>query len=82
MDRYSNLLCGALQLLQGYLFIASLINALLAWFFVVPYSLHFFIMYLMVLRGMVKVSDIVYNPTTTLSLTCLERSLLFMVLLA
>ena len=33
MDRFSNLCCGALQLLQGYRWslVASLINALLAW---------------------------------------------------
>jgi hypothetical protein len=54
MDRYFNLHCGALQLLQGSgLSLASLINALLAWsmnfggrpslgrFVVVPYSLNF-----------------------------------------
>ena len=52
------------------IFVASLINALLAWsvsfggqpslsrFVVVPYSFHFLIMDLMVLRGMFKVSDV------------------------
>ena len=72
MDRYSNLHCGALQLLLVIfgLFVASLINALLAWsmsfgerpslgkFVVVPYSFNFLIMDLMVLLGMFKVSDI------------------------
>ena len=54
------------------LFVASLINALLAWsvscggrpslgrFVVVPYSFHFIIMDLMVLCGMFKVSDIFF----------------------
>ena len=53
------------------LFVASPINALLAWsvsfvgrpsigrFVVVPYSFNYLIMDLMVLRGMFKVSDIV-----------------------
>jgi hypothetical protein len=65
MDRYSNLRCGALQLLQGYLWFSllPLINALFAWsvsfggrpslgrFVVVPYSFHLLIMDLMGLRG-------------------------------
>ena len=77
-----------------------LINALLAWsvsfggrpsldkFVVVPYSLHFLIMDLMVLCGMFKVFDIFLQPnpdiyfSTTLSGTCLESSLVFMVPLA
>jgi hypothetical protein len=55
------------------LFVASLINALLAWFMsfggrpslgrfvVVPYSFHVLIMDLMVLCGMFKVSDIFFT---------------------
>ena len=78
------------------IFVASLINALLAWsvsfggryslgrFAVVPYSWHFLIMNLMVLRGMFKVLDIFLEPnphlcfSKTSSLTCLESSLVFM----
>ena len=62
-------LCSSFRVIFG-LFVASLINALLAWsmsfggrpslgrFVVVPYSFYFLIMGLMVLRGMFKVSDI------------------------
>ena len=62
-------LCSSFRVIFG-LFVASLIKALLAWsvrfggqpslcrFFVVPYSLHFLIIDLMVLCGMFKVSDI------------------------
>ena len=62
-------LCSSFRVIFG-LFVASLINALLARsvsfggrpslgrFVVVPYSFHFFIMDLMVLRGLFKVSDI------------------------
>ena len=66
------------------LFVASLINALLAWslcfggrpslgrFVVVPYYFNFLIMVLMVLRGIFKVSDLFfYNPT----LICTSSSL-------
>ena len=84
-------LCSSFRVIFG-LFVASLINALLAWslsfgrFVVVPYSFHFLIMDGMVLCGMFKVSDIFYNPTlictTTLALTCLESSLVFIVPLA
>ena len=61
-------LCSSFRVIFG-LFVASLINALLAWsvsfgrrpflgrFVVVPYCLIFLIMNLMVLRGMFKVSD-------------------------
>ena len=61
-------LCSSFRVIFG-LLVASLINALLAWsvsfggrrslgrFVVVPYSFLFFIMDLMVLRGMFKVSD-------------------------
>ena len=57
------------------LFVASLINALLAWsvsfggrpalgrFVVVAHSFHFLLLDLMVLRGMFKVSKKFYNPT-------------------
>ena len=67
-------LCSSFRVIFG-LFDDSLIIALLAWsvsfggrpslgrFVVVPYSLHFLIMNLMVLRGMFKVSDIFYKPT-------------------
>ena len=57
-------------------------------FVVVPYCFHFLIMDLMVLCGMFKVSDLFLEPnpdlyfSTTLSLTCLESSLVFMVPLA
>jgi hypothetical protein len=82
------------------LFVASLINVLLAWsvcfgwwpslgrFVLVPYSFNFLIMDLMVLRGMFKVSYIFLEPnpdlyfSTTLSLTCLESSLVFILPLA
>jgi hypothetical protein len=71
MNRYSTdtqistvELCNSFRFIFG-LFVASLINALLAWsvsfggrFVVVPYSFHFLITDLMVLRGMFKVSDI------------------------
>ena len=62
-------LCSSFRVIFD-LFVASLINAFLAWsvgfggrpslvrFVVVPYSFHFLIMDLMVLRGMFKVSDI------------------------
>ena len=62
-------LCRSFSVIFG-LFVASLINALLAWsmsfggepslgwFVVVPYSFNFLIMDLIVLRGMFKVSDI------------------------
>ena len=58
-------LCSSFRVIFG-LFVASLINALLAWsvsfggrpslgrFVVVPYHFHFLIMDLMVLRGMFK----------------------------
>ena len=64
-------LCSSFRVIFG-LFVASLINALLAWsvsfggrpslgrFVVVPYSFHVLIMDLMVLRGMFKVSDIFF----------------------
>ena len=64
-------LCSSFRVIFGH-FVASLINALLAWsvifggrpslgmFVVVPYSFHFFIMNLMVLHGMFKVSDIFF----------------------
>ena len=64
-------LCSSFRVIFG-LFVASLINALLAWsvsgggrpslgsFVVVPYSFIFLIMDLMVLRGMFKVSDIFF----------------------
>ena len=89
-------LCSSFRVIVG-LFVASLINALLAWsvsfgrqpslgrFVVVPYSVNFLTMNLMVYCQMFKVSDIFfYNPTligtsTTLSLTCLESSLFFIV---
>ena len=92
-------LCSSFRVIFG-LFEASLINALLAmsvsfvgWpshsrVVVVPYSFHFLIMDLMVLRGMFKVLDIFLEPnpdlyiSTTLSLTCLESSLVFLVWLA
>ena len=60
--------------------VASLINALLAWsvsfggrhalgrFVVVPYSLNVLIIYLMVLHGMLKVSDIFLQPNPDLYL--------------
>ena len=62
-------LCSSFRVIFG-LLVASLINALLAWsvnfggrpslgrFVVVPYSFHFFILDLMVLCGMFKVSEI------------------------
>ena len=61
-------LCSSFNVIFG-LFVASLINALLAWsvsfggwhslgrFVVVSYSFHFLIMDLMVLRGMFNVLD-------------------------
>ena len=61
--------CSSFRVIFG-LFVASLINALLAWsvsfggrpspgrFVVVPYSFHFFIMDLTVLRGTFKDYDI------------------------
>jgi hypothetical protein len=61
-------LCSSFRVIFG-LFVASLINALLAWtasfggqsslgrFVVVPYPFHSLIINLMVLRGMFKVSD-------------------------
>ena len=61
-------LCSSFRVIFG-LFVASLINALLAWsvsfggrpslgwFVVVPYSFHFLITDVMVLRGMFKVSE-------------------------
>ena len=64
-------LCSSFRVIFG-LFVASLINALLAWsvsfggqpslgkFVVVPYSFYFLIMDLMVLREMFKVSDIFF----------------------
>ena len=67
-------LCSSFRVIFG-LFVASLINALLAWsvsfggrpslsrFVMVPYSFNFFVMDLMVLRGMFKDTDIFYNPT-------------------
>ena len=61
-------LCSSVRVIFS-LFVASLINALLAWsvsfggFVVVPYSFHFLIIDLMGLRGMFKVPDILYNPT-------------------
>ena len=91
-------LCSSFRVIFG-LFVASLINALLALSVsfggrpslgrcvVEPYSFHFLIMDLM-LHGMFKVSNIFLNPnpylyfSTTLSMTCLERSLVFIVLLA
>ena len=75
-------LCSSFRVIFG-LFVASLINALLVWSVsfggrpslgrcvVVPYSFHFLIMDLMVLRGMFKVWDIFYNPT----LICLSSQL-------
>ena len=63
-------LCSSFRVIFG-LFVASLINALLAWSVrfggwpslgwcvVVPYYLNFLIMDLMLLRGMFKVSDII-----------------------
>ena len=54
-------LCSSLMGIFG-LFVAFLISfggrPSLGRFLVVPYSLHYFIIYLMVLRGMFKVSDI------------------------
>ena len=70
-------LCSSFNVIFG-LFVASLINALLAWsvsfcgrpslgrFIVVPYSFHFLIMNLMVLGGMFKVSDIFLQPNPDL----------------
>jgi hypothetical protein len=91
-------LCSSFRVIFG-LFVASQINALLARsvsfggrpslgrFVVVPYSLHFLIRDLMVLRGIFKVSFFyIQNPglyfSTTLFLTCLGSSLVFMVPLA
>ena len=62
-------LCSSFRVIFG-LFLASLINALFAWsvsfgvwsslgrFVVLPYSFHFLVMYLMVLHGKFKVSNI------------------------
>jgi hypothetical protein len=73
MDRYSSLCCGCVAAPSRFifgLFVASLINALLASsvsfggqpslgrFVVVPNSFHFLIMNLMVLSWMFKVSGI------------------------
>ena len=67
-------LCSSFRVMFG-LFVASLINALLAWsvsfggrpslgrFVMVPYYFNFLILDLMVLCGMFKVSDIFYNST-------------------
>ena len=64
-------LCSSFRVIFG-LFVASLINALLAWsmsfggqpslgrFVVVPFSFSFLIMDLMVLRGMFKVLDMFF----------------------
>ena len=67
-------LCSTFRVIFG-LFVASLINALLAWsvwvggrpslgrFVVVTHSLNFLKNDLMVLRGMLKVYDFILNPT-------------------